>query len=82
MLTKKVNETSQYLGVKGQTVKDFTLKVTHVRLEDDPYKTGVNGNEPVFYVNQIVGSTDINGNRVIIIFRHFIPAWFPVSYRL
>ena len=70
---KKVNETSQYLGVKGQTVKDFTLKVTHVRFEDDPYKTGVNGNEPVFYVNQIVGSTDIHGNRVIIIF----PALYP-----
>ena len=70
---KKVNETSQYLGVKGQTVKDFTLKVTHVRLEDAPYKTGVNGNEPVFYVNQIVGSTDIHGNRVIIIF----PALYP-----
>ncbi|WP_251968155.1 hypothetical protein NEE14_007590 [Parabacteroides sp. AD58] len=70
---KKQTETSHYLGKKGQTVKDLTLKVSHVRLEDDPYKTGVQGNEPVFYVNQIVGLTDIHGNRVIIIF----PALYP-----
>lgn len=79
---KKQTETSHYLGKKGQTVKDLTLKVSHVRLEDDPYKTGVQDNEPVFYVNQIVGLTDIHGNRVIIISRHFIPAWFPGNYRL
>ena len=35
--------TSRFLGKEGDKVKELTLKVLRVRLEDDPYKTTVKG---------------------------------------
>ena len=37
---------SRYLGELGEKLTDLKLKVTRVRLEDDPYKTRVNGTTP------------------------------------
>lgn len=66
MLKKKqqVRQTSQYLGKTGDRLTDLTLKVTKVRLEDDPYKTGVDGTVPLFYVRQRLATIDRNGNLV------------------
>ena len=56
--------TSRFLGKEGEKVADLTLKVLHVRLEDDPYKTIVKGNTPYFYVRQILTLEDSIGNLV------------------
>lgn len=45
-------------------MKELTLKVLRVRLEDDPYKTTVKGTTPYFYVRQILTLEDPIGNLV------------------
>lgn len=59
-------ETGRFLGEMGETLKDLTLKVTRVRLEDDPYKTRIVGSSAQFYVRQIINLTDTAGNLVVI----------------
>lgn len=56
--------TSRFLGKEGDKVKELTLKVLRVRLEDDPYKTTVKGTTPYFYVRQILTLEDPIGNLV------------------
>lgn len=56
--------TSRFLGKEGDKVKDLTLKVLRVRVEDDPYKTTVRGTTPFFYVRQILTLEDPIGNLV------------------
>ena len=43
---------------------DLKLKVMRVRLEDDPYKTRINGTTPQFFVKQILTLNDASGNLV------------------
>ena len=66
MLKKKqqTRPPSQYLGKPGDKLTGLTLKVTKVRLEDDPYKTGVDGTSPLFYVRQRLTTIDRDGNLV------------------
>lgn len=52
--------------VDEYALAEAVLKVTRVRLEDDPYKTRVNGTTPQFFVKQILTLTDASGNLVII----------------
>lgn len=69
LMLRKAKETrreSRYLGEPGEKLTDLSLKVMRVRLEDDPYKTRLNGNIPQFYVKQILTLNDASGNPVII----------------
>ena len=62
---KEMRRESRYLGEIGEKLTDLSLKVMRVRLEDDPYKTRLNGNIPQFYVKQILTLNDASGNSVI-----------------
>lgn len=53
-----------YLGNVGDRVEGLTLTVVRVRLEDDPYKTQVQGTTPYFYVRQVLWLKDAAGNSV------------------
>ncbi|WP_455590904.1 exodeoxyribonuclease X C-terminal domain-containing protein [Bacteroides sp.] len=59
-------EAGRFLGEVGETLKDLTLKVTRVRLEDDPYRTRVRGVSVQFYVRQIINLVDTAGNVAVI----------------
>lgn len=63
-----------YLGPEGTTVHNLTLRVTHVRLEDDPYKTRLIGTLPQFYVRQVLTLTDPAGHRIVIRLNSRIPS--------
>ena len=63
--SREKRSSSRYLGESGEKLTDLKLKVTRVRLEDDPYKTRVNGTTPQFFVKQILTLTDASGNLVI-----------------
>lgn len=71
---KEKQESGLFLGNIGEKVTDLILKVIRVRMEDDPYKTRVNGTTPLFYVRQIVTLTDPSGNRVTIRFTSKSPS--------
>ena len=58
--------TSQYLGKTGDKIGELTLKITKVRLEDDPYKTRLDGISPRFFIRQRITATDAGGNQVSI----------------
>ena len=47
--SREKRSSSRYLGELGEKLTDLKLKVTRVRLEDDPYKTRVNGTTPQFF---------------------------------
>lgn len=68
MLKKKsqAGPASQYLGKVGDKLANLTLKITKVRLEDDPYRTYVDGTNPLFYVRQRITAVDRDGNLVYI----------------
>lgn len=53
----------RFLGKEGDKLENLRLTVTHVRLEDNPYKTQVRGVTPFFYVRQVLSLTDAAGNR-------------------
>lgn len=53
---------SHYLGKKGDKLSDITVKITKVRLEDDPYKTRFADTTPLFYVRQRLTAIDTEGN--------------------
>ena len=65
---KQNQETGRFLGNIGDKVADLTLKVIKVKVEDDPYKTRINGTTVQFYIRQIVTLTDTSGNLVVIRF--------------
>ena len=62
--SKEKRTSSRYLGEIGERLTNLRLKVIRVRLEDDPYKTRVNGNTPQFFVKQVLTLTDAGGNLV------------------
>ena len=62
--SREKRSSSRYLGELGEKLTDLKLKVTRVRLEDDPYKTRVNGTTPKFFVKQVLTLTDASGNLV------------------
>lgn len=64
--SKEKRSSSRYLGETGEKLTDLKLKVIRTRLEDDPYKTRVNGTTPQFFVKQILTLTDAGGNLVVI----------------
>ena len=63
--SREKRSSSRYLGELGEKLTDLKLKVTRVRLEDDPYKTRVNGTTPQFFVKQILILTDASGNLAV-----------------
>ena len=63
--SREKRSSSRYLGELGEKLTDLKLKVTRVRLEDDPYKTRVNGTTPQFFVKQILTLTDASGNLAV-----------------
>ena len=63
--SKEKRTSSRYLGESGEKLTDLRLKVIRVRLEDDPYKTKVNGTTPQFFVKQVLTLTDASGNLVV-----------------
>jgi hypothetical protein len=63
--SREKRSSSRYLGELGEKLTDLKLKVTRVRLEDDPYKTRVNGTTPQFFVKQMLTLTDASGNLVV-----------------
>lgn len=71
---KGKRETGRFLGNIGEKVTDLMLKVIRVRVEDDPYKTRVNGTTALFYVRQVLTLTDSSGNRVVIRFTSKSPS--------
>lgn len=54
----------RFLGKEGDRLENLRLTVTHVRLEDNPYKTQVRNGTSFFYVRQVLRLTDAAGNRV------------------
>ena len=62
--SKEKHSASRYLGELGEKLADLKLKVIRVRLEDDPYKTRINGTVPQFFVKQVLTLTDASGNLV------------------
>ena len=71
---RQKQEAGRFLGNIGEKVTDLTLKVLKVRIEDDPYKTRVNGTTVLFYVRQIVTLADPSANRVVIRFTSKSPS--------
>lgn len=63
--SKEKRTSSRYLGEPGEKLTDLRLKVIRVRLEDDPYKTRVDGTTPQFFVKQMLTLTDASGNLVV-----------------
>ena len=63
--SKEKHSVSRYLGELGEKLTDLRLKVIRVRLEDDPYKTRINGTAPQFFVKQVLTLADASGNLVI-----------------
>ena len=63
--SKEKHSVSLYLGELGEKLTDLRLKVIRVRLEDDPYKTRINGTAPQFFVKQVLTLADASGNLVI-----------------
>lgn len=61
---RQAKPVSSYLADEGEKVTNITLKVLRVRLEDDPYKTRINGMTPQFYVRQLLTLTDANGRLI------------------
>ena len=76
---KQNQETGRFLGNIGDKVADLTLKVIKVKVEDDPYKTRINGTTVQFYIRQIVTLTDTSGNLVVIRLKAQVenPAGYP-----
>ena len=63
--TKETRRASRYLGEVNEKFDRLkVLKVMRVRLEDDPYKTRINGTTPQFFVKQILTLNDASGNLV------------------
>ena len=53
---------------KQERFVNLTLKITKVRVEDDPYRTRVIGTTPVFFVRQRLTAIDASGNLVNLTF--------------
>ncbi len=54
----------RFLGKAGDRLEGLSLTVTHVRIEDNPYKTQLRNGKPFFYVRQQLRLKDASGNRV------------------
>lgn len=54
----------RYLGKPGDKVEGLALVLTQVRVEDNPYKTGIKNGQPCFYVRQEIKAHDPAGNSV------------------
>lgn len=59
---RQAKNRSLYLGKKGETLRDLHFLITHIRLQDDPYKTRTVGTSTYFYVTQVLYLKDRSGN--------------------
>lgn len=64
--TKLQQPDKRFLGEVGEHVKEITLKVISVRLEDDPFKTRINHQREEFFVRQVLTLADTSGNLAIV----------------
>ena len=78
--TKETRRASRYLGEVNEKLTDLKLKVMRVRLEDDPYKTRINGTTPQFFVKQILTLNDASGNLVTMSIHQKLPVRYHVPY--
>lgn len=53
---------SHFVGKPGDKIKNLSLQITRVRIEDDSYKTHITGGIEYFYVDQLLTGMDIHGN--------------------
>lgn len=60
---------SQHIGAVGDKLMNLALTITHVRLEDNPYKTRIQRGVEQFYVDQIITAADTAGNLYLLIVR-------------
>lgn len=56
--------TGTFLGKEGDRLENLTLRVTAVRVEDNPYRTRVRNGTAFFYVRQQLRLKDASGNSV------------------
>lgn len=61
---RQIPPESRYLGKVGDKLSELTLKIIRVKLEDDPYKTRLDGISPQFYIRQRITAADTNGSQV------------------
>lgn len=61
---RQIPPESRYLGKVGDKLSELTLKIIRVKLEDDPYKTRLDGISPKFYIRQRITAADTNGSQV------------------
>ena len=63
-ISKEKKSSGHYLGEIGERLTNLKLKINHIKLEDDPYKTRIYNGKEEFYVKQVLTLSDENGNRV------------------
>lgn len=68
-LRKYKTSASRFIGKPGDRVKDLTLRITRVRIEDDSYKTHITAGVAYFYVDQLITGMDIHGNLYLFTFK-------------
>jgi hypothetical protein len=71
---KPRQRSGNFLGNVGEKLSQLTLTVTHVQLEDDPYKSGHYSSGTIFYVTQRLTLTDPDGNLVLASFPSHNPS--------
>lgn len=57
---------SRFVGQEGETLRDLTLTLLRVRVEDDPYRTKAVGGSVYYYVDQKLVAVDGAGNLYLI----------------
>lgn len=53
---------SQHIGSIGEKLTNLKITITHVRLQDDPYKTKIEKGTISYYVDQKITAVDNSGN--------------------
>ena len=63
---RKQRRAGDFLGREGEQLRDLRLTVVSVRVEDNPWRTQVRGNTPLFYVRQVLRLRDEAGNVAVL----------------
>lgn len=68
------NSAGHFLGKVDEKLTNLTLRVVHVKVEDNPYKTHVLNGVPQFYTQQYLILEDTDGDKVVILFNSSQPS--------
>lgn len=55
-----------FAGAPGDKLTNLNLTIVKVRVEDDPYKTRIEGGIPRFFVDQLLTAIDTEGHRFLL----------------